>query len=94
MTFPPVTHVALTVRDLSVSVPWYESLLGAAPVLDEDTDPDFHHTVYIIGGGSFSGCTSTSHLRRRNLSVSTASVSTTSRSAAKAATTWRSGPAG
>jgi catechol-2,3-dioxygenase len=47
--FPPLTHVALTVRDLSVSVPWYEELLGAKPVLDEDTDPDFHHTVYLLG---------------------------------------------
>ena len=42
-------------RDLSVSVPWYESLLGAAPVLDEDTDPDFHHTVYLVGGGMLLG---------------------------------------
>jgi glyoxylase I family protein len=48
-TFPALTHVALTVRDLSVSVPWYEALLGAKPVLDEDTDPNFHHTVYLIG---------------------------------------------
>ena len=55
MTFPSVTHVVLTVRDLSVSVPWYESLLGAAPVVYEDTDPDFHHTVYIIGGGMLLG---------------------------------------
>ena len=55
MTFPPVTHIALTVRDLSVSVPWYESLLGATPVLDEDTEPDFHHTVYLIGGGMLLG---------------------------------------
>src|SRR5262249_29143782 len=47
--FPPLTHVALTVRDLSVSVPWYEALLGSKPVLDEDTDPDFHHTVYLLG---------------------------------------------
>jgi catechol-2,3-dioxygenase len=54
-TFPPITHVALTVRDLSVSVPWYERLLEAAPVLDEDTDPDFHHTVYLIGGGMLLG---------------------------------------
>ena len=37
--FPPVSHVAITVRDLSVSVPWYEALLDAKPVLDEDTDP-------------------------------------------------------
>jgi catechol 2,3-dioxygenase-like lactoylglutathione lyase family enzyme len=41
--------VALTVRDLSVSVPWYEALFDAKPVLDEDTDPGFHHTVYLIG---------------------------------------------
>jgi catechol 2,3-dioxygenase-like lactoylglutathione lyase family enzyme len=47
--FPPLTHVALTVRDLSVSVPWYEALFGSKPVLDEDTDPDFHHTVYLLG---------------------------------------------
>ena len=48
--FPPIAHVAITVRDLSVSVPWYEALFDAKPVLDEDTDPDFHHTVYLIGG--------------------------------------------
>src|SRR3954453_23140511 len=47
--FPALTHVALTVRDMSVSVPWYEALLDARPVLDEDTDPDFHHTVYLLG---------------------------------------------
>src|SRR6266511_2596143 len=33
--FPPVSHVALTVRDLSVSVPWYEALFDAKPALDE-----------------------------------------------------------
>ena len=47
--FPPITHVALTVRDLTVSVPWYEALFDAEPVLDEDTDPGFHHTVYLLG---------------------------------------------
>ena len=47
--FPGIGHVALTVRDLSVSVPWYEALFDASPVIDEDTDPDFHHTVYLIG---------------------------------------------
>src|SRR3954447_1294828 len=54
-TFPPLTHVALTVRDLSVSVPWYETLLDAEPVIDEDTDPDFHHTVYLLGNGTLIG---------------------------------------
>jgi catechol-2,3-dioxygenase len=54
-TFPPLTHVALTVRDLSVSVPWYETLLDADPVLDEDTDPQMHHTVYLLGNGTLLG---------------------------------------
>jgi glyoxylase I family protein len=53
--FPPLTHVALTVRDLAVSVPWYEALLDAKPVLDEDTDPDFHHTVYLLGNNTLLG---------------------------------------
>lgn len=53
--FPPLTHVAITVRDLAVSVPWYESLLGAQPVLDEDTDPAMHHTVYLLGNGTLLG---------------------------------------
>ena len=48
--FPPLTHVALTVRSLSASVPWYQALLDSEPVLDEDTDPDFHHTVFLLGG--------------------------------------------
>jgi glyoxylase I family protein len=48
--FPALTHVALTVRDLGVSVPWYEALFEAKPVLDEDTTPDMHHTVYLLGG--------------------------------------------
>ena len=47
--FPPLHHVALTVRDLAVSVPWYEALFDADPVIDEDTDPDLHHTVYLLG---------------------------------------------
>ena len=53
--FPPLAHVAVTVRDLSVSVPWYEALLDAKPVLDEDTDPDMHHTVYLLGNGTLLG---------------------------------------
>jgi catechol-2,3-dioxygenase len=53
--FPPITHVALTVRDLTVSVPWYQALLDAEPVIDEDTDPAMHHTVYLLGGGTLLG---------------------------------------
>jgi catechol 2,3-dioxygenase-like lactoylglutathione lyase family enzyme len=53
--FPPLNHVALTVRDLSVSVPWYEALLDAEPVIDEDTEPSMHHTVYLLGGGTLLG---------------------------------------
>jgi glyoxylase I family protein len=51
---PGVTHVALTVTDLAVSVPWYERLLGSKPVLDEDTGA-FHHTVYLLPGGVLLG---------------------------------------
>ena len=54
-SFPPLQHVALTVRDLTVSVPWYEALFELEPVLDEDTDPDYHHTVYLLGGATMIG---------------------------------------
>jgi len=48
-SFPTLAHVALTVTDLSRSVPWYQRLIGADPVLDEDTGP-FRHAVFAIGG--------------------------------------------
>ena len=47
--FPAVTHVALTVSDLGRSRPWYRSLFGYPPVIDEDTGP-FHHVVWSMGG--------------------------------------------
>jgi glyoxylase I family protein len=47
--FPAITHVALTVSDLARSVPWYEQLFDAKPVLDEDTGP-FRHVVWAVGG--------------------------------------------
>jgi catechol-2,3-dioxygenase len=53
--FPPLTHIALTVSDLSVSVPWYEALFESAPVLDEDTDPNMHHSVFLLGNGTLIG---------------------------------------
>jgi catechol-2,3-dioxygenase len=46
--FPAITHVAVTVTDLSVSEPWYTKVLGVKPVLDEDTDA-FRHIVYSLG---------------------------------------------
>jgi glyoxylase I family protein len=46
--FPSMTHVAITVSDLRVSVPWYKALLASDPVLDEDTG-SFHHTVFALG---------------------------------------------
>ena len=50
--FPGITHVAVTVSDLPISVAWYRALFGADPVLDEDTGP-FHHTVYLLGNTLF-----------------------------------------
>lgn len=47
--FPAIGHVAVTVTDLDVSRPWYQRLIGAEPVLDEDTDGGFHHTVFLVG---------------------------------------------
>ncbi|HET7742928.1 MAG TPA: VOC family protein [Mycobacterium sp.] len=54
-TFAPLAHVAVTVRDLAVSVPWYRALIGADPVLDEDTDGGFRHVVFLIGDGMLFG---------------------------------------
>jgi catechol-2,3-dioxygenase len=45
----PISHVALTVRDLDTSIPWYTALTGSAPVLDEDTGP-FRHAVFALAG--------------------------------------------
>jgi catechol-2,3-dioxygenase len=46
--FPTITHVALTVSDLGTSLPWYEKLFDAKPVLDEDTGL-FRHVVWSLG---------------------------------------------
>jgi len=92
--FPPLGHVVLTVRDLSVSVPWYEALLEAKPVLDEDTDPDLHHTVYLLGNGTLLS------LHQHGTPAPEGDFSefrvglTTSRSGRPTGPSWRSGPAG
>lgn len=52
--FPTIAHVAVTVRDLDTSVPWYERLFDAKPVLDEDTGP-FRHVVWLLGGQTLFG---------------------------------------
>jgi catechol-2,3-dioxygenase len=52
MPFPAITHVAVTVSDLDVSVPWYDALFDAKAVLDEDTGP-FRHVVYSLGDTLF-----------------------------------------
>ena len=46
--FPTIGHVALTVKDLGVSVPWYQKLFGSDPVMDDDTGT-FHHVVFLLG---------------------------------------------
>jgi glyoxylase I family protein len=52
--FPTITHVALTVNDLDKSVPWYERLFDAKPVLDEETGL-FRHVVWLVGGTTLVG---------------------------------------
>jgi catechol-2,3-dioxygenase len=52
--FPPLGHVAITVRSCDASAPWYEGLFGSAPVLDEDTGP-WRHVVFALPGGSLIG---------------------------------------
>ncbi len=53
--FPALNHVAVTVRDLEISVPWYRALIGADPVLDEHTDAGFRHVVWLLDGGTLFG---------------------------------------
>ena len=54
-SFPALTHVALTVRDLSVSAPWYRRLIGEDPVIDEDTDAGYRHVVFALAGDTLLG---------------------------------------
>jgi catechol 2,3-dioxygenase-like lactoylglutathione lyase family enzyme len=54
MAFPGIAHVAVTVKDLDVSRPWYERLFGASAVLDEDAG-SFHHVVWMLDGGTLFG---------------------------------------
>jgi catechol-2,3-dioxygenase len=55
MAFPALSHVALTVRDLDISGPWYSALIGTDPVLDEHTDTGFRHLVWQFDNGTLFG---------------------------------------
>lgn len=55
MSFPALNHVAVTVRDLEVSGPWYRALIGADPAIDEHTDAGFRHLVWVFGNGTLFG---------------------------------------
>ena len=55
MTFPGLTHVAITVRDIKISGPWYRTLFGADPVLDEHTDAGYRHLAWLLGDGTVFG---------------------------------------
>jgi catechol-2,3-dioxygenase len=55
MPFPALNHVAVTVRDLDVSGPWYRALLESEPVIDEHTDAGFHHLVWAFDNGTLFG---------------------------------------
>jgi glyoxylase I family protein len=52
--FPPLGHVAITVRSCTASASWYEALFGSAPVLDEVSGP-FRHVVWALPGGTLIG---------------------------------------
>lgn len=53
--FPALNHVALTVRDMAVSGPWYRRLFDTNPVVDEHTAAGFRHLVWILDGGTLIG---------------------------------------
>ena len=54
MAFPGLNHVAVTVRSIEVSGPWYRQLLGD-PIFDEYTDARFRHLVWLLDGGTVFG---------------------------------------
>jgi catechol 2,3-dioxygenase-like lactoylglutathione lyase family enzyme len=55
VAFPGLNHVAITVREIKISGPWYRTLFGAEPVLDEHTDAGFRHLVWLLDGGTVFG---------------------------------------
>jgi catechol-2,3-dioxygenase len=55
MAFAALNHVAVTVSDMAVSGPWYRTLIGEDPVLDEHTDAGYRHLVWALPGGTLFG---------------------------------------
>ena len=55
MAFPGLNHVAITGRDMKISGPWYRTLFGADPLLDEHTDAGFRHLVWLLENGTVFG---------------------------------------
>jgi catechol-2,3-dioxygenase len=55
MAFPALNHIAVTVRDLEVSGPWYRRLFDADPIVDEHTDAGFRHLVWLLDGRTLLG---------------------------------------
>jgi catechol-2,3-dioxygenase len=55
MAFAALNHVAVTVNDIEISGPWYRTLIGVDPVLDEHTDAGYRHVVWALDGGTLFG---------------------------------------
>jgi catechol-2,3-dioxygenase len=53
---PSIHHVALTVTDLDVSLPWYQRLFGVEPAMNL-TDGPFDRRVFALAGGQLLGLT-------------------------------------
>lgn len=53
---PAIHHVALSVTDLSVSLPWYQTLLDAEPAMTLADGP-FDRRVFALAGGQLFGLT-------------------------------------
>lgn len=53
-SFPGVSHVALTVKDVRASAEWYKRLFQLDPVVDEDAG-SFYHIVFALPGGVLVG---------------------------------------
>lgn len=65
-----VDHLALTVTDLEVSVPFYTRLLGADPITTLDDGP-FMRRLFELGGGAHLGLTQHDHGSGRSFDPTT-----------------------